>query len=277
MSRIRWVLAWVFVRGPAALYQLGESGSWIFTPILLAGMALTAGAGAGVGALAGVLAGTPVSDASFNGVMIGLGTAIGWLVMSLLVIGILWIRGISPTEAFAGSQQEPQQDPQQEPQQEPHGRHAGKPAAGGWRRRGEPLVPGSLVGFFALIAVIFGFLAANAWHDSQPWDEPTAVVDGVVVEVDGPGAIERGSGKALVRYSDDHTIEISRDPDDEHFLQLRDVLPVEYAVARPGRARAVWAVESARGDLTLWGLLAGTCAVLAVASGVGYVVGRRRR
>jgi len=108
MPRIRWVLAWVFVRGPAAVYELGESGSWIFTPILLAGMALTAGVGAGIGALVGVLAGTSVSDASFNGLMIGLATLMGWLVMSLVVIGVLWIRGISPSEAFAGKEQFPQ-------------------------------------------------------------------------------------------------------------------------------------------------------------------------
>jgi hypothetical protein len=268
MSRIQWVLAWVFVRGPAAFYQLGESGSWIFTPIVLAGIALTGGVGAGLGALVGVLAGTSVSDASFNGGMIGLGTLMGWLVMSLVVIGVLWIRGITPTEAVIG------------PQEEPHGRHAGRPAADGWRRRGERLVPASLIGFLALIGVFFGFLAANAWHDSRSWDEPTAVVNGVVVQVDGPGPIERDSGTAVVRYSvgpDDHTIEIGRNPDDEHFLSLGDVLPVEYAVARPGQARAVWAVESARDDLTFWGLSAGACAVLAAASGVGYLVGRRRR
>ncbi|MDX6250687.1 MAG: hypothetical protein QOF10_4047 [Kribbellaceae bacterium] len=36
------------------------------------------------------------------GAMIGLGVTMGWLALVLLVVGVLWIRGISPGEAADG-------------------------------------------------------------------------------------------------------------------------------------------------------------------------------
>ncbi|GAA1605345.1 hypothetical protein GCM10009789_69130 [Kribbella sancticallisti] len=265
MARIRSMLNWIFVRGPAAFYELAESGSWLFTLGTLGGMAVAAGLGAGVGALVGLLAGTSVSAAADTGFMIGLFSLLAWMVMSGVVVAVLWIRGIAPG-ALATDHESPR------------GRHAVK-AEHGWRRPGEPLVPGSLVAFFGLMVVIFGSLGVKAWHDSRPWDEPTAVVDGAVVEVEEPGWIDKGAGSVLVRYvvaAKDHVIEIDRDPG-EHFLRLDDRLPVEYAVARPARARAVWEVESAREDRTGWAVMTGLCGVLGAASGVGYLVGRRKR
>ncbi|MEU4394826.1 hypothetical protein [Kribbella sp. NPDC023855] len=129
------------------------------------------------------------------------------------------------------------------------------------------------------MTLCFGFLAAQSWKDSQAWDEASAVVDGVVVEVFEPGLMEKGSGSVLVRYAAggaEYELEIGRDPG-EHFLRLKDSLPIEYAVARPSQARAVWAVEAARADRGLWIVIAGLCAVLAIGTGVGYLVGMSRR
>ncbi|WP_020385555.1 hypothetical protein [Kribbella catacumbae] len=135
------------------------------------------------------------------------------------------------------------------------------------------------MGFFLLMTLCFGFLAGTSWQDSLAWDEATAVVDGTVVEIFEPGLMVKGSGSVLVRYvagGAEYEIEIGRDLG-EHFLRLGDVLPIEYAAARPGRARAVWAVETARSDLGLWAVTAGLFAVLATASGAGYLVGQLQR
>ena len=263
MFRIRAVLSWAFVRGPAAAYELADSGSALFSWLSLGAMALLSGLGAGTGALVGLAAGASVSNAAFVGAMIGLGVTTGWLVLVLLVVGVLWIRGISPGEAADGKR--------------PTGRHAAH-AVGGWRRRGQPLVPGSLVGFFALMTVVLGLVAAGYWHSSRPWAEPTAVVDGSVVEVREPGPIGKGAGTAIVQYAvagEGRTIKVGRDPG-EHFLRQNDVVPIEYAVQRPEHARSVRAVEADRSDATFWAVLAGGHGVLGAASGIGYLLGRRR-
>jgi hypothetical protein len=129
------------------------------------------------------------------------------------------------------------------------------------------------------MTLCFGFLAGQSWQNSRAWDEATAVVDGTVVEIFEPGLMVKGSGSVLVRYvagGAEHEIEIGRNPG-EHLLRLGEVLPIEYAVARPGRARAVLAAETARSDLGLWAVIAGLFAVLAIASGAGYLVGQLRR
>ncbi|WP_350281464.1 DUF3592 domain-containing protein [Kribbella sp. HUAS MG21] len=147
-----------------------------------------------------------------------------------------------------------------------------------WRRRGQPLVPGSLVGFFLLIAVLFGALGLHARSVARPMGQPTATTNGTVVAVHEPGWSEKGSGSVDIRYTVagvDHTFESDRDPG-EHFLRLGDVVPVEYVVAEPTRARSTWVVESAREDGVYWPWLAGICAVLGLLSGLGYVVGRSR-
>jgi hypothetical protein len=263
MASVRTLLRWVFVRGPVAFFRLGESESWLFTPILLGGMAGAAGVGAGIGALAGAVAGIPVSDAAFTGVMIGFVVLMAWFVLSILVIVVLWFRGITPAEAAVGAKPVP-----------------GSPATSdGWRRPGQALIPASAVGFFVLMTVAFGALAAHSWYGSRSWDEPTALVDGSVVAVHKPSVFSKGSGKVDVRYTvggQEHTIKIGADPGDR-FLRMGDALPVEYSTGDPNRARAVWAVESSRSDVTFWGISAALCGVLGIATGVGYLVGPRQR
>ncbi|MEU4604215.1 hypothetical protein AB0F43_14640 [Kribbella sp. NPDC023972] len=67
MGRVRALLGWVFVRGPAAAYELADSGSSLFSVGVVAAMGLFAGMGAGIGALVGMVAGGSVSDAVFAG------------------------------------------------------------------------------------------------------------------------------------------------------------------------------------------------------------------
>ena len=227
----------------------------------LAAMTLFAGLGAGIGALAGVLIGGSVSDATFVGAMIGLGTVMAWFLLLLVVVAVLWVRAISPAETATGRQ--------------PSGRHA---ASYGWRRRGQPLVPVSLVLFFAGMTVLIGADGAHSWHESRPWPEPTSITDGTVVAEHEPAWFDRGSGTVIVRYAVggvDYSIETGRDPDDR-FLRAGDVVPVEYVVARPAAARSTWAVEGARSDGAFGLTVAGICAGLAAISGVCYLVGRWR-
>jgi hypothetical protein len=259
MLRIRWMLRWGFVRGPAEFWRLAERDSWW----LLTGVLASGGAGAGIGALVGVLTGISTDDGAFYGGMIGVGSALVWLVFAMVVLGVLWARGITPAEAAAGKR--------------PQGDEIRRPAAG-WRRRGQPLMPLSAVGFLALMAVIFGAIGAFAWEDARPQDEPTAVVDGSVVAVHGPGLLDRGSGSVTIGYTvegADYSMEVDADVGDR-VLGQGDVVPVEYVVARPADGRSTWAVESARSDATFWLVSAVVCGVLGIASGIAYLVGRRR-
>jgi hypothetical protein len=261
MRRVRAGLGWVFVRGPAAAYAFADSGSSLFGVAALAAMALVAGLGAGIGALVGLVIGNP-GDAAFVGGMAGIGAVMVWLVLCLVVVAVLWVRGVSPSRVAAGKPSA--------------GRHAS--ADDGWRRRGQPLVPGSPVGFFLIIAVPFGVLGLHARSVAQPAEQPTAITNGTVVAVHEPAWHEKGSGSVDIRYTVngvDHTFETTRDPGD-HFLRLGDVVPVEYVVAEPAKARSTWAVEAAREDAVFWPWLAGICAVLGLLSGAGYVAGRWR-
>ena len=73
MARVRRVLGWVFVRGPAAAYALADSGSSLVGFAGILGMFLVAGLGAGIGALVGLLAGASVGNAAFVGGAVGIG------------------------------------------------------------------------------------------------------------------------------------------------------------------------------------------------------------
>lgn len=136
-------------------------------------------------------------------------------------------------------------------------------------------MPGSLIGFFAIVAVIFAGLGVHAWQVSRPWPEPTAVVDGVAASFHEPGLLDRGAGTVVVRYTvggAPYTLDIAADTDDR-VIKQGDTVPVEYAINRPTHARAVWTVEAGRTDAPFWAGLAGLCAALGVASGVGYLSG----
>lgn len=252
----------MFVRGPAAAYAPADTGSSLFGYGVLLAMLLVAGIGAGIGALVGLVRHQPVGDAAFVGGMVGIGAVMAWLVLCLVVVGVLWVRGVSPSEVATG--------------EKPTGSHA---APGyGWRRRGQPLVPGGLVTLFLVIAVLFGALGLQARSAARPADGPAAITNGTVVVIHGPSVLNKGSGTAEIRYSVGgvgYTFETGRDFG-EHVLALGEVLPVEYVIAEPAKGRAVGAVEAARDDQGFWLWLAAICAGLGLLSGAGYLVGRWR-
>lgn len=115
MSRVRSVLRWVFVRAPAAFYELAESSPGLISVLTLAALAGAGGLGAGIGALIALSTTRPVSPAVDIGVVTGILVLVGWAVMSLVVVGVLWVRGVPPAEAYAGR---------------PTGRHAAGSVAG---------------------------------------------------------------------------------------------------------------------------------------------------
>ncbi len=263
MGRVKTALSWAFVRGPAAAYELADSGSSLFGIGTVVVMLLVGALGTGIGALVGLVAHRSVGDAAFVGGMIGLGVLMAWLVLVVVVVAVLWVRGVSPVETATGERTA--------------GRHAAAHSSG-WRRRGEPLVPLSLVLFFVIITVPFGGLGLQARNAARPAEQPTATASGTVVAIHEPRWFEKGSGTVDVRYAvsgAEHTFNTGRDPG-EHVLRLGDVVPVEYVVAEPGNGRCTWAVESARSDQTFWLWLAGICAVLGLLSGAGWLGGRLR-
>ncbi|MFK4087328.1 hypothetical protein ACI2LF_24685 [Kribbella sp. NPDC020789] len=261
---MRRVLSWVFVRAPAAFYEFadGNGGSTLFMVVTLAALALIGGLGAGIGAVVGLLTGAVVGDAVFTGAMIGLGVLFAWVIWSLILVAILWIRGLAPAAAAAGKPS--------------GGRHAAPLM--GWRRPGEPLVPGSLVAFLALMTTAATVGSLYFWYDSRPLPSPTVVADGKVIEEREPAWYSKGDGSVIIQYDapgGTRSFESGRDPGD-HFLRLGDVVPVEYSAQHPSNGRSTWMVEDARENTTILRISALSCAGLGVISAAAWVVGRRR-
>lgn len=97
MGRLRVVLSWGFVRGPAAAYAFLDSGSPLASVASVAAIVLCGAVGAGVGALVGVASQSSVGDAAGIGALIGGGALIAWLLLSLVVVAVLWVREVSPS------------------------------------------------------------------------------------------------------------------------------------------------------------------------------------
>jgi hypothetical protein len=262
---MRRVLSWVFVRGPAAFYEFADAnqGSTLFMLVILGALAVTGGLGAGIGALVGLMIGAVIGDAVFVGAMIGLAVLFAWLIWSLILVAVLWVRGRAPIEVVAGKPSA--------------GRHSAPMM--GWRRPGDPLVPGSLVAFLALMTAAAAGGSLYSWYHSRPLPSPTVVVDGKVVEEREPAWFSKGDGSVIIRYDvpgGSRSFETTTDPG-EHILRLGDVVPVEYSEHDPTNGRSTWAADDARGDATFLRIAALGVGGLGLISGVGWVVGRRRK
>lgn len=135
---------------------------------------------------------------------------------------------------------------------------------------------GAAVSFFCL-AVIIGGVALAAWLNSRPWDG-TAVIDGKVAAVYEPPWFDDGQGKAWIQYyAGDSWHQFERGWNSHgHQLRTDEVLPVEYVIAKPSKARTVWQVEDWRGRVRPLASIAGGLGALGLIALISYVIGERR-
>jgi hypothetical protein len=139
-----------------------------------------------------------------------------------------------------------------------------------WRQ-----VLGSLCAFGAVFS---GVLVGLAWWTGRAMSEESAVVNGTVVELRASKDLYDDNGEAEVRYSVNGT-EHQLKTDwtlHRHRLQLNELVPIEYAVARPGRSRPVWFVDRMHSVRRIGVYFAGGFGVLTLYFGIGYVLGERR-
>jgi hypothetical protein len=173
--------------GPCRLYVAGEVRgrlplSWF------AGMFGVSGIAGAVGASVALVRGASVSDQFWVWALGGLLAVMAWLVYSVVVIGFLWVRGVAPDEVVAADVAV-------------GGRHAGPEVAVGWRRRGmDPLVPGSLVAFFALMSTFAVVVLILAAASDRHFDRDTAVTSAEVLAWECPAWWDKGDGTLVVRF-----------------------------------------------------------------------------
>ncbi|WP_328328171.1 hypothetical protein OHA70_02830 [Kribbella sp. NBC_00382] len=130
----------------------------------------------------------------------------------------------------------------------------------------------------AVGALVAGVVAVGAWWTGRPWTEPTAVVNGTVVELRASKDLYDDAGYAYIRYSADGS-EHQLKTDwvlQRHKLQLNELVPIEYTVARPDRSRAVWFVDRMHSTTRISSYIGGGFGVLALFFGTSYVIGARR-
>jgi len=166
MPRTRSALNWVFLRGPAHLYDVAESESLLPA----AGLAGLAGLGGGVGALIGLAGRREGTGAAQIGAAIGLGLAATYLVLTIAFNCVLFLRGVNAVEAARRSER---LDERTRKNREDFY----------WQdRRG----PALLVVLLALVTLAAAALTATAWRQNRDGvvDEESFAL-GSVVALDG--------------------------------------------------------------------------------------------
>jgi hypothetical protein len=169
-----------------------------------------------------------------------------------------------------------------EPESPSQARHAGPSEELTWRRRGrDPLVPASLAGFFALMAVFFfgGSLLTSC--DERPYAGEKVIVTAELLRYDdGKGGF--GKRHLIVRYPmNDELVTASvladdADPD-VSIPKPGQSIDLEYLAADPTKIRPAGAAHRVRSDITFDHTVSLTCAALAAISLLAYLVGRKRR
>ncbi|ONI67369.1 hypothetical protein BWI15_30005 [Kribbella sp. ALI-6-A] len=268
MRRLLRLIFWV---GPCRLYLLGEATGGAVPFAFLFGLFGFAAALGGVFALIAVVVGASVGDYFFTGAMAGLGTVTAWAVYACLVFVVLWIRGISPAAV-----------PGVLPTAPSTAKHAATTSDTlEWRRRGQPLIPGSLVAFFALMAAVCfadGYFSA----DQGAFEAPLATATAQILRYDdGPGGFgdrylevrfTAGDGhEVTTRVKAEDRVEESRVPDPGGIQE------VEYVITNPTQARPAGATQSKKSDAEFSRYAGYTCLTLAALTGAAYLVGRRKR
>jgi hypothetical protein len=263
---MRRLLRRVFLVGPCRLYQLGEaSGGSVPFVFVVALFGFSAALG-GVFALIALVTGASPGDYFFTGAIAGLLTVTAWALYAVLVLVVLWLRGISPaTIASAPPSQ---------------GKHASSTAdAPPWRRRGDPLIPASLIAFFALMAAIF--LADGIFSAGQgPFEAPLATATAEILRYDdGHGFGDRHlvvrftvEGREITtKVNAEDRVEESRVPDPGGLQQ------VEYVITTPTQARPAGATRSKKSDAQHACYLSYTSLTLTALTTAAYLIARHRR
>lgn len=263
---MRRLLRRIFLVGPCRLYQLGESTGGSVPFVFVLGLFAFAAALGGLFALIAAVTGASAEEYFFTGAIAGLFTVTAWAAYSLLVLVVLWLRGTSPASyvelpASTGK------------------RAATTSEDPNWRRRGAPLVPGSVVAFFALMAAIFfadGYFSAGQGAFEAPLATATATV---LRYDDGPGGF--GNRLLEVRFTADgreittkirakDRVEESGIPDPGGTQQ------VEYVLTNPTKARPAGATRSKKSDARTSRTISYACLTLTGLTGAVYLISRRR-
>jgi hypothetical protein len=266
---VRRLLRQLFLVGPCRLYLRGEATGGSVPFVFIVGLFAVAAAIGGVFALVAVVVDASAADYFFIGALAGLGLVIAWIVYVVVVLAVLWLRGISPSAV-----------PGVLPAARSNARHAAITSDDpNWRRRGDPLVPRSLVAFFALTGAVF--LADGIFTvDQGVFDGDLATTSAEVVRYDdGPGGF--GERELVVRFTAAGREITTKVKAEDRVEESRVPAPggrqdVEYVVTDPARARPAGATQANRDDAHFSRVCAYVCWSLAALTGVAYLVGRRR-
>ncbi|GAB2563720.1 hypothetical protein [Kribbella endophytica] len=264
---MRRLLRRIFLVGPCRLYQLGEStgGSVPFVFVFaLFGFAAALG---GIFALIAVFTGASTEDYFFTGAITGLLTVTAWAAYSLLVIVVLWARGISPATYVTLPAST--------------GKHAATISDDPtWRRRGDPLIPAGLSGFFALLAAAF-FAIGYFNADQGPFEAPLATAPAQILRYDdGPAGF--GDRYLEVRFTANGQEITTKIKAEDRVEESRVPAPggtqqVEYVVTNPTQARPAGATQSKKSDAQGSLYFSYACLALTALTGAAYLISRHRR
>jgi len=256
----------LLLTGPCRLYMLGQqSGGAVPYLFLIAGAVVVAVCG-GAGALWGLVSTANPGEGFLDGIGVGLTAVVAWTLYAAVVLVVLWVIGKPPGLFVTAGQQ-------------PSGRHVGPVVATKWRERGDRLVPGSLVGVLALMAVVG--LGYGLWtrHAEAAYAGPKAITHAQVVRFDD-GWAGFGDRQVVYRYvvgSHQLTARTYAVDIPGHVPSPGQRFAVEYLRDQPTLTRPAGTAATRADDWQGWLGLSGICAGLAAAAGAAYLVGVHRR
>jgi hypothetical protein len=243
----------------------GESSGGTLSIVFVLGMFVVAAAIGGIGALAALAQSAAVGDHFWNWAIAGLLVVIGWLIYVVLLMAVLWALGRSP-KTLANL----------EPSTPTQARHAGPSEDLGWRVRGrDPLVPASLAGFFALMAVFFIGDGLLTTLEERPYAGEKVVVTAELLRYDD----SRAKRHLIVRYPmNDELLTASVLAEDaDPVPKPGETIDLEYPTANPTKIRPAGTAHRAHSDITLDRTLTLISTTLAAITLLAYLVGRKRR
>jgi hypothetical protein len=261
------VLHGLLLAGPCRLYVLGQTSGGAVPYLLLVGGAAVVTACGGVGALWGLAATANAKEGFLDGVGVGLTAVIAWTLYAAALLLVLWIIGRSP------------QDLLDVDDDSASGRHAGPVPEIGWRERGERLVPGTLVGVLALMALFGLGYGLWTWRAETAYAGPKVTTEALVVRWEDSWS-GFGDRQVIYRYpvgSRMFTGHIAADDIPGMLPRPGQHLTVEYMRERPTLDRPAGTAAIRADDLQGFLVFSAVCAGLAAAAGVAYLVRPRRR